>query len=195
MTQFTEAYMPPQASVNYMMTSSNGSLFRVTGSLCAEFPSQSSSKADFDVMWDYMTFIWRHHNAVWFVTVTGQRRVRMISNLHQGLGLRKLRSLISPFSNNADPSQRASKADFDVSLMWSWWGMIRRRNLTAQSTQDIYFTSGLGLRKLCSLISPLWKSSVWQKCMLDYLNHNHIWQVLPQLRCSNTWYQHDIQNT
>ena len=44
---------------------------------------------------------------------------------------------------------------------------------------------GWGLLKLRSLISPLAKFSILQKYLLDSLNHNHIWQVSPQLRCGD----------
>ena len=43
-----------------------------------------------------------------------------------------------------------------------------------------------GLLKLCSLIPPWAKFSTQQKYMLDSLNHIHIWQVSPQLSCSDT---------
>ena len=52
---------------------------------------------------------------------------------------------------------------------------------------------GWGLLKLRSLISPQAKYSIWQKYLLDDLNHVYIWQVPPQLSCSDTcqkwtWY-------
>ena len=45
---------------------------------------------------------------------------------------------------------------------------------------------GCGLLKLRSLISPQAKFSIWQKYLLDSLNHVYIWQVPPQLRCGDT---------
>ena len=45
---------------------------------------------------------------------------------------------------------------------------------------------GWGLLKLCLLISLQLKFFIFQKYLLDYLNHIYIWQVPPQLSCGDT---------
>ena len=56
---------------------------------------------------------------------------------------------------------------------------------------------GWGLLKLRSSISPKAKFLISQKYLLHSLNHIHIWQVSPQLRCGNTcqiWTCYSITN-
>ena len=57
----------------------------------------------------------------------------------------------------------------------------------------LHVIRGWGLLKLHLWISPLWLFKILQNWMLDYLNHVHIWQLSPQLSCSDTcqiwmWY-------
>ena len=54
-----------------------------------------------------------------------------------------------------------------------------------------------GLLKFCSWIILFQEISIYQNSRLDTLNHNHIWQVSPQLSCGDTcqiWVWYFIDN-
>ena len=141
----------------FMMISSNGNKFRVTGLLCGEFTGhRSPHKCQWrGALIFSLICVWisswvnnrkagdlRRHRARYYVTVT-----IFFCSLDTRTVLRELR------------------------CQWS-------------NLEDL--TQGWGLLKFHAIISLIAKFSILQKYMLDSSNHIHIWQMLPQLSCGDT---------
>ena len=78
-----------------------------------------------------------------------------------------------------------------------WQPFCLGLNVLSTPLKFKHFSRSVHTLKLRLLISQQAKFSIWQKYLLDYLNHVYIWQVPPQLSCGDTcqiwtWYSTNV---